>query len=114
MRGPSYMATFDHLVAEEAGIPYSRVPAVTRALANVVAELLSTNGEVLIPGIGTLRLRINKPGRTLVELQSGRGVKIVRKVHVKNNVRIYFSKSAKLRTILKENGYGEIRSRRDD
>lgn len=107
----SYKSSLDRLVSEAAGVSMSQTAKVTTALYAVLLDQLVRAGEVTIPGLGTLRVftaQVNRKVNLCRGVLSGNKHKTT--LHVGSNIRIYFSKAVRLRTALKENGYGEVRS----
>lgn len=111
----AYKVALDGLVARRAGLSRARVSEVTSAFCEELREQLVSNGEVTIPGLGTLRVFVAKFGREVV-LTNGNfkaGSHGSRNVRVEHQVRIYFSKAQRLRAALKESHHGEVRRRRE-
>lgn len=103
MTSPHYSAAtkdlLDRRVAALLGVPRDRVVHITRAFIEEVRALLVAEGEVAIPRLGSLRVTESKVNKTRVLENPGRAGK--RGVHVKEDIRVSFSKSRQLSKELK-------------
>jgi len=89
------------------------VKRITRAFLEEVMNALSEDGEVYLEGFGGLRVRVCAERKS--ELCAGtfkKGERRGKRVVTERDVRVYFSKSPKLRDLLKEKYRGKVRRRR--
>lgn len=91
--------------------------AITYAFIEALREVLTEEGLVAVPRLGSLRVTVAKINKTRVLSNSGFTGTLGKKqrVHVKEEIRVHFSKSRQLDTELKgsmEKINGKARCRR--
>lgn len=114
MSSSQYKVAMDHLASDASGVSRRLTARVTTALYGVFLEQLAQAGEVMIPGLGTLRVFTSNVHREVTLCTSNfRGARKKTRLQVCVQVRVYFSKAPRLRKALKEY-YGKVRSGRID
>jgi nucleoid DNA-binding protein len=109
----TYKLALDALVAQRLGLSRKRVSSITDALYDALLDQLVHQGTVVVPGLGTLRVYTSRVQRTVsltyLAGKEGRRKQTQTQRFVDLQIRVCFSKSARLRAVLKETGYGEAR-----
>lgn len=101
-------AELNRRVALRTGRSVRIVREVTAAYVDVILEELVSCGEILVTGLGRIRVVTAKVNRSvpLLKKNGAQGIE------VEDNLRVYFSKSPNLRRRLKESHGKARRSRR--
>jgi transcription initiation factor IIE alpha subunit len=103
MNRPSPKTALDYEISRRTGIHIRRVGTVLGAFYRLIQEDLVEFGESRIPYVGTLRCYVKKADQNVVLTQGPFSNKRhKRRIHVRNQIRIYFSKAPQLRAALKE------------